>query len=137
MTQQQRQRLKWVFIAVLVIGGGGIFIFSALKQSMMYFMTPTEIIAKRPTSKVRLGGVVEKGSIKRTAQTVTVNFQVTDFNKTVPVEFTGIAPDLFKESQGVVADGVWENGLFKADKILAKHDENYMPIELSNKIIRQ
>ncbi|MBW8309513.1 MAG: cytochrome c maturation protein CcmE [Candidatus Paracaedibacteraceae bacterium] len=134
MTSQQTQRLKWAALVTLIVMGGAIFIFSALQQSLMYFMTPTEIVEKNPTSVLRLGGVVEQGSIKKEPTTMTVTFRVTDFNSTVLVNFIGITPDLFKEGQGVVADGRWDGRIFIAEKLLAKHDENYMPIQLSDRL---
>ncbi|AIK97143.1 cytochrome c maturation protein CcmE [Candidatus Odyssella acanthamoebae] len=134
MTSQQKQRLKWAAVVTLILVGSAIFIFSALQQSLMYFMTPTEILEKDPTAVVRLGGMVEQGSIKKESATMTVNFRVTDFKSTVSATFTGITPDLFKEGQGVVADGRWNGHIFTAEKLLAKHDENYMPIELSDRL---
>ncbi len=134
MTLHQVQRLKWAALITLILMGGAIFIFSALQQSLMYFMTPTEILGKNPTTAIRLGGMVEQGSLKKEPTTMTVTFQVTDFNSTIPVTFTGITPDLFKEGQGVVADGRWDGHLFLAEKLLAKHDENYMPIQLSDRL---
>jgi cytochrome c-type biogenesis protein CcmE len=134
MTLQQRQRLKWAAVVTLILVGSAVFIFSALQQSLMYFMTPTEILEKNPTAAIRLGGMVEEGSIQKESTTMTVNFRVTDFTSTVPATFTGITPDLFKEGQGVVADGRWNGHIFIAEKLLAKHDENYMPIEIPNRL---
>lgn len=134
MTLQQKQRLKWALIVAVISIGGVIFIFSALQQSMMYFMTPTEILEKQPTTRIRLGGMVETGSLVKKPTTMTINFRVTDFNQAIEARFTGLTPDLFKEGQGVVADGHWDGKVFKADKLLAKHDENYMPINLSDRI---
>jgi cytochrome c-type biogenesis protein CcmE len=136
MTSQQKQRLKWAMIVAVILVGGTIFIFSALQQSMMYFMTPTEILEKQPATMVRLGGMVEAGSLTKDPATMTVNFRVTDFNRTIDACFTGLTPDLFKEGQGVVADGYWNGKIFKAGKLLAKHDENYMPINLSDRIAK-
>jgi cytochrome c-type biogenesis protein CcmE len=130
MTRHQKQRLHWIGLVSLIGVGVGMFVFSALQQSMMYFMTPTELLENRsiiPTTRIRLGGVVERGSLNKESSTLTIQFRVTDFNQTVPVTFTGITPDLFKEGGGVVAEGHWMDGLFKAETVLAKHDENYRP----------
>ncbi len=127
MTQNQKKRLIWLSLAATAIIGGALFIFSALNQSMMYFVNPTELLAKPTGMALRLGGMVEKGSIQRTTQDMVINFTVTDFTTTIPVVYQGITPDLFQEGQGVVADGIWDGTIFKAIKILAKHDENYMP----------
>lgn len=127
MTKQQKNRLVWLGLVALAILGGSVFIFSALSQSMMYFVNPTELLEKPYETSLRLGGMVEKGSILRRTQNMQINFNVTDFTTTVPVVYHGITPDLFQEGQGVVADGTWDGTVFVATKILAKHDENYMP----------
>jgi cytochrome c-type biogenesis protein CcmE len=127
MTPHQKNRLVWFSLTALAILGGVIFIFSALNQSMMYFVNPTELLTKSTNTPLRLGGMVEKGSIQRTTQDMKINFNVTDFTTTIPVVYHGITPDLFQEGQGVVADGTWDGSVFIATKILAKHDENYMP----------
>lgn len=127
MTPQQKNRFVWLSLTALAILGGVIFIFSALNQSMMYFVNPTELLTKSTNTPLRLGGMVEKGSIQRTTQDMKINFNVTDFTTTIPVVYHGITPDLFQEGQGVVADGTWDGSVFIATKILAKHDENYMP----------
>ncbi len=127
MTPHQKNRFIWFSLTALALLGGAIFIFSALNQSMMYFVNPTELLAKSTNTPLRLGGMVEKGSIKRTTQDMKINFNVTDFTTTIPVVYHGITPDLFQEGQGVVADGTWDGSVFIATKILAKHDENYMP----------
>lgn len=127
MTPNQKSRLTWLSLVCIAIIGAAIFILSALNQSMMYFVNPTELLTKPLNSPLRLGGMVEKGSIRRTTQDMKINFNVTDFTTTIPVVYHGITPDLFKEGQGVVADGTWNGTVFIATKILAKHDENYMP----------
>lgn len=134
MTKHQHQRLKWLILIAIILIGGVIFIFSALQQSMMYFMTPTEIVSTNPQKMVRLGGMVAIGSIGKDPKTMNVKFKVTDFNQTINVSYTGITPDLFKENQGVVADGKWDGTIFRAEKLLAKHDENYMPIQVTNRL---
>jgi cytochrome c-type biogenesis protein CcmE len=104
-------------------------VLNAFQSNLVFFYTPTQIAAKEAPSgrTFRLGGLVVEGSVKRDG--VKVNFEVTDTAKTVPVQFSGILPDLFKEGKGVVAQGQLENGVFQAKEVLAKHDENYMPPE--------
>jgi len=106
-----------------------------LKDRAAYFYTPTEVAAGKAATgqAIRLGGMVEKGSIQRLPDGVTVRFRVEDGSASVPVEFRGILPDLFKEQSGAVAEGrLRSDGTFVADNILAKHDERYMPPELGN-----
>ena len=119
----------------VMIGGGVatlavalILVMFALKDSIVFFHTPSDIIEEgvHAGQRIRLGGLVEKGSVIRDG--TTVKFKVTDTIKDMPVTFTGVLPDLFREGQGVVAEGVLDGqGGFKADSVLAKHDENYMP----------
>ena len=118
--------------AVLVVGAGVAMALQAFSGNLVFFFSPTQVAAKEaPVGKTfRLGGVVEKGSVEREADGVTVTFRITDTAETVPVQYTGILPDLFSEGQGVVAQGkLDEKGLFVASEVLAKHDENYMPPE--------
>jgi cytochrome c-type biogenesis protein CcmE len=111
----------------------------AMKDSVVFFYTPAEIEAKsvKPGTRLRLGGLVKKGSVQRSAGKA-VSFIVTDTKRELPVTYTGLLPDLFKEGQGVVAEGVLETAvLFKADSVLAKHDENYMPRDLADSLKKQ
>ena len=128
---------------ILVAGGAGALaiaawlVLSAFQSNLVFFFTPTQIAAKEaPVSRVfRVGGLVEPGSLRR--EGTTVRFVVTDTAKTVPVVFTGILPDLFKEGKGVVAQGRLDaDGAFHADQVLAKHDENYMPPEAAAAVAR-
>lgn len=133
MTPAQKKRITSLSLQASFLIGLGIFIFSALKENVTYFVTSTELRAKHlttPQKFYRLGGVVQKGSLIKESQTMRIHFIVTDFTTTVPVTFQGIAPDLFKEGQGVITEGSWDNTLFTATKILAKHDENYAPPQL-------
>ncbi len=110
----------------------------ALKEQIVFFKTPTDIVTEglAPNERVRIGGLVKDGSVIRNGQTI--NFIVTDTSHDLSVTFTGIVPDLFREGQGVVAEGtVNAAGLFKADTVLAKHDENYIPKEVSESLKRQ
>ena len=110
-------------------------ILNALKGNMTYFFSPTEVVAgKTPANKtIRLGGLVVNNSLKREDDGLTVHFLVTDNAKTVAVVYTGILPDLFREGQGVIAQGkMSSDGVFLAEEVLAKHDETYMPPEVAN-----
>lgn len=135
MTRKQKR--------LAVIGGGlsvlaaaaGLVLF-ALRQEIVFFRTPSDLIEQPVAAgtRLRLGGLVEKGSVVR-GQGTDITFAVTDTIKTVKVSYTGILPDLFREEQGVVAEGAMAaDGLFVADTILAKHDENYMPKEVADSL---
>lgn len=127
------QRL-WILVASLacIVVAVGLMLL-AFQENITFFYAPSDLTIKQVPlqQRIRLGGMVEKGSIVR--QGTTIKFAVTDFKTSVPVEFEGIAPDLFREGQGVVAEGYLTSpGYFKASTLLAKHDENYMPPELAN-----
>jgi len=125
----RRKRMTIALGVVAVVGAATALVLNAFQSNLVFFYTPTQIDAKEvPSGRTfRLGGLVVAGSVKRDG--VKVAFEVTDTAKTVPVQFSGILPDLFKEGKGVVAQGQLENGLFQAKEVLAKHDENYMPPE--------
>jgi cytochrome c-type biogenesis protein CcmE len=131
----KHQRLTLLALAVVAVLGAVLLGMSALRDKAAYFYAPADVARKGvPLDRaVRIGGMVRDGSIKRAADGVTIDFVVGDETPaTIPVRFTGIAPDLFKENSGVVAEGRFQpGGLFVADEILAKHDENYMPPELA------
>ena len=129
----KHQRLTLVLLAVVALIGAGVLAAYALQDQASYFYTPSDIAAKKPEAGVaiRLGGMVEQGSIRRSADGVTVHFIVQDAAAQQPVTYTGITPDLFVEGSGVVADGRLDGtGVFVAETLLAKHDENYIPREL-------
>jgi cytochrome c-type biogenesis protein CcmE len=131
MLQVRRNRL-WKFLTILILSAGGIsLILFALNSKLDLFYTPSEMLEAeiQPGYRIKLGGMVKIGSIEK--QGTAVNFLVTDFKKEVPVTFDGITPDLFKEDGGVVMLGYFLDGIFQAEEIFAKHDENYMPPELS------
>jgi cytochrome c-type biogenesis protein CcmE len=124
----------------LAIVGGGLaalglvaaLVLNAFEDNLLFFFSPTQVYAKEaPLDRpFRIGGLVEAGSVKREADGVTVAFKVTDTAKVVPVTYKGILPDLFQEGKGVVARGrLGPDGIFRADQVLARHDENYMPPE--------
>lgn len=130
----KNQRLTLALLAVVAIIVAAVLALSALKDQAAYFYTPSDVAKDHvaPGTAVRLGGMVEKGSLKRLADGVTITFVVTDNAASVPVRFSGIVPALFREGSGVVADGKFDaNGQFQAAQILAKHDERYMPPEVA------
>jgi cytochrome c-type biogenesis protein CcmE len=133
--KRKHQRLTLLLLAVVSVIGAVVLAMSALKDQAAYFYAPADVARKGiPLDQaVRIGGMVQGGSIKRAADGVTIDFVVGDETAaTIPVRFTGIAPDLFQENSGVVAEGRFQpSGLFVAEEILAKHDENYMPPELA------
>jgi cytochrome c-type biogenesis protein CcmE len=131
----KHQRLVLVAIALVALVGAGLLATWALRNQASYFYGPADIVAKPPEADraVRLGGMVERGSMKNAADGVTVEFIVTDGKARVPVRFAGIRPALFVEGSGVVAEGhLGSNGTFVADNLLAKHDEKYVPREMQN-----
>ncbi len=131
MTRKQR-RLYFVFLGMLALGGATALILSAMGDTLVYFYTPADLQAKHvgPDRRLRIGGLVETGSI--THQGDMVHFVVTDLTATLPVVYRGVLPDLFREGQGVVTEGKLDRqGLFHASEVLAKHDENYMPKEVT------
>lgn len=133
----KHQRLTLGLVAVAAIAGASGLALSALKDQAAFFYAPGDVARQGlPLGRaVRLGGMVEGGSIKKQADGVTINFLVTDGKATVPVTFSGITPDLFKERSGVVAEGEFKpDGSFVASNLLAKHDERYMPPEMAGKM---
>ena len=130
----KHQRLILVVLAVTALVGAVLLAMWGLQDRAAYFVTPSDIAAGkvRPDKAMRLGGMVVQGSLKRDADGLTVRFTVSDTRAETPVVFRGITPDLFKEGNGVVAEGrLAPNGLFIADNILAKHDERYMPPQMA------
>jgi cytochrome c-type biogenesis protein CcmE len=130
----RRQRMLWVALLVVGVGIAVLFTRNALKENLLYFYTPSDIVAgKAPADRpFRIGGMVSKGSFNRPVGSLEASFVVTDMAKTVKVRYTGVLPDLFREGQGVIARGrMVDNGTFVAEEVLAKHDENYMPPEVA------
>ena len=128
----KRRRLTFVLIGLGLLGAAAALALSAFEDSIVFFYSPSEVREKAIAEerRIRLGGLVEEGSVER-AEGGLVRFRITDLAEVVPVVYTGILPDLFREGQGVVAEGSLENGVFRADEVLAKHDENYMPPEVA------
>src|SRR5260370_5364707 len=129
---RRRRRLVLIGSALGVLAVAVALVLSALKDSIVFFNSPTDVVEKHvaPGTRIRLGGLVKPGSVVR-GDNLAVRFEVLDGENWVPVCYQGILPDLFREGQGVVAEGVVEPGAFKADSVLAKHDENYMPKEVA------
>lgn len=133
MTRKKR-RLVLIGSAGTVLAAAAALILVALSEQIVFFRTPSDIVSEavNPGDRIRLGGLVADGSVERGTGT-TVRFAVTDTEHTVDVVFTGVLPDLFREGQGVVAEGILgDDGSFVADTVLAKHDENYMPREVAD-----
>jgi len=130
--KRKHKRLTFVIIALALLGGAAALVLNAFQDNIVFFRTPTDIAEHKidPAKRFRLGGLVEKGSVDKSGGE-TVEFKVTDLTNEVTVRYTGILPDLFREGQGVVAEGKIQNGTFVADEVLAKHDEKYMPPEVA------
>ncbi|MBG51087.1 MAG: cytochrome c maturation protein CcmE [Alphaproteobacteria bacterium] len=137
MTRKQRRAtLIGASLAILAVAVG--LVLFALEDSIVFFYSPSEVSERglETGTRMRLGGLVVEGSIVR-GQGTEIRFDVTDFAATIPVTYVGILPDLFREGQGVVAEGVLlPEGVFSADTVLAKHDENYMPSEVADALKR-
>lgn len=132
MTRKQR-RLYFVLLGMLALGGATALVLTAFNDTLVYFYTPADIQAKHvgPDRRLRIGGLVEQGTVVKQGETV--RFNVTDLTASLPVTYTGVLPDLFREGQGVVAEGKLDGqGTFHASEVLAKHDEKYMPKEVSD-----
>ena len=128
------RRKRMIAVGVLLTGMAitAVLLISAFRQNLLYFYTPTQIANGEAAidKGIRIGGLVKDGSLQRTEGTLEISFLVTDKVNEIPVKYSGILPDLFREGQGIVARGKMdENGVFVAEEILAKHDENYMPPE--------
>ncbi len=130
----KNQRLVLVIAAIAAVLIAVLLAMWGLRERASYFYTPADVVSGKAEQgrSVRLGGMVERGSIERLPDGVTIRFMLTDGQARTPVVFRGIAPDLFREGSGAVAEGRLENGTFMADTILAKHDERYMPPELGD-----
>ncbi len=130
-----------LYISLMVVGvvtavGLGL---NAFQKNLMFFFSPSEVIAGESPKdyKFRLGGMVEEGSVKHEENSVKVSFVLTDYKKSVIVNYTGILPDLFREGQGIIAHGkLNKQGVFIAEEVLAKHDENYMPPEVAESLAK-
>lgn len=131
--RRKKQRMYFVGLGLLALGAASALVLTAISDSLLYFYSPSDLQEKPVAEgqRFRLGGLVEDASVEKAGETT--RFVVTDMVHTVPVTYTGILPDLFREGQGVVTEGrLSETGLFIADNVLAKHDENYMPPEVAD-----
>ena len=129
----KRRRLLFVVFGLTTLGAAAALVLLAFEDSLVFFYSPSDVVERQvePGRRIRLGGLVEEGSVSRTGETV--NFVVTDLAETIPVSFTGVLPDLFREGQGVVTEGTLNpDGSFQAADVLAKHDETYLPKEVAD-----
>jgi cytochrome c-type biogenesis protein CcmE len=133
-------RRKRLLAVVAIVGGvaaATALAMLAFQDNLLYFYNPTQVVAgEAPSGRTfRIGGLVTQGSLQKTEGTLKIRFMVTDFKETIPVNYEGLLPDLFREGQGVIAHGrMADNGEFVADEVLAKHDENYMPPEVADSL---
>jgi cytochrome c-type biogenesis protein CcmE len=136
---RRRRRLALIGLALGVLALATALVLVALKDTIVFFRSPSEVLAgpHRPDQRLRVGGLVRDGSVQRGSEAA-VRFEVTDGTVAIPVRYPGPLPDLFREGQGVVAEGVLgADGVFRADTVLAKHDERYMPREVADALKRQ
>jgi cytochrome c-type biogenesis protein CcmE len=136
MTPRQK-RMATVAAILVGVGIATAFALQSFEKNMLYYYSPTQILAgEAPDSRtIRVGGLVENGSVQRAPGSLEVRFTLTDFANTVGVSYTGVLPDLFREGQGIIARGkLSDQGLFVAEEVLAKHDENYMPPEVKDSL---
>lgn len=131
--KRKHKRLTFVVIAMALVGLATGLVLFALGDGVSLFHSPTDIVEKKPKpeQRLRLGGLVEEESVKREEGSAVVHFVVTDMENTVAVTYEGLLPDLFREGQGIVAEGRYVDGVFVASEVLAKHDETYMPPEVA------
>jgi cytochrome c-type biogenesis protein CcmE len=140
MKPARKQRLILITLMVLGASIATAFALKSFNDNLMYFFSTTDVVdGKAPKGTLfRLGGMVIKGSVERPGEGMKVRFKLSDFSKEVTVEYTGILPDLFREGQGIVAHGkLSKQGVFIAEEVLAKHDENYMPPEVKSSLKKQ
>jgi len=134
MTPARKKRLVLIGLMVAGVAIGLTFALKALDENIMFFFSPTEVVeGKAPKDRLfRMGGMVVNGSVSRPGDGLTAQFDLTDNGEVVTVQYTGILPDLFREGQGIIANGkISDDGIFVAQEVLAKHDENYMPPEVA------
>ena len=139
MRLRKQQRLALVIVSLALLGGATALVLLALSDSIAFFVTPSDIATARVAvdKRFRLGGLVVPGSVERTGEDGTVSFELTDQAHEVRVRYQGLLPDLFREGQGIVAQGrLAPDGVFVADEVLAKHDEKYMPPEVAEALKR-
>jgi len=132
--KRKTRRLYVVLVGLCILGALSALVLAALEDDIVFFFSPTEVLEKgeiRTDQRLRIGGLVENGSVHKGEDGVTNIFIVTDMANTIEVHYKGILPDLFREGQGIVTEGYYINKILVADEVLAKHDENYMPPEVA------
>ena len=129
---KRQKRLLWVLVFVLGLIACTVLVVNALRNNMVFFHTPSEVRAHKvaPHQYVRVGGLVRPGSLVKHKDSVQIDFELVDDGDAIPVSYEGLLPDLFGEGQGAVLEGEWNGELFIAQRVFAKHDENYMPPEV-------
>ena len=132
--KRKQRRLLFVGLGMAALGLAAALILLAFDDNLVFFFSPTEVQAREfsPEQRLRVGGLVEEGSVVRESDGLTIRFNITDLSEIVAVSYNGVLPDLFDEGQGVVAEGHIRSGIFQAVEILANHDENYMPREVAD-----
>ena len=132
----KRRRLTMVGLGLLMLAAATTLALNAFEDTLVFFYSPTDLIDKKtnPKKQIRVGGLVEEKSLLKSDDGLTVSFTITDLDNSLQVTFKGALPDLFREGQGVVAEGYLIDGLFQAKHVLAKHDENYMPKEVADSL---
>ena len=133
------RRAMALAVGLLTVGAASALVLNAFRSNLVFFYSPTQVQAKEaPRDRAfRIGGLVEEGSVQRDGKGLTIQFQVTDTARAIAVTYTGLLPDLFQEGKGVVAQGrLGADGIFRADQVLAKHDENYMAPEAADALAR-
>lgn len=133
--KRKHKRLAIVLAGLLVLGGAAALVLLAFQETIVFFYSPSDLAADPPPPErlVRVGGLVEEGSVEKNADGLTVSFRITDLQESVATTYSGLLPDLFREGQGVVTHGrLRADGLFEAQEVLAKHDETYMPPEVAD-----
>jgi cytochrome c-type biogenesis protein CcmE len=131
----KHRRLFAISAGMVGLGAAAALVLTALEDNIVFFYSPTDVVEKAPQAgrRLRIGGLVKQASVRRLADGVTVAFVVTDLSNELKVTFRGVLPDLFREGQGIVAEGTFDPaGVFMASEVLAKHDENYMPAEVTD-----
>lgn len=137
MTPKRKQKIILISVISIAIGIATALILNAFRQNIVFFFSPSQVVAGESPieTNFRLGGLVEENSVKRLKDGLTVTFRVTDNAESIPVVYSGLLPDLFREGQGIVALGKMDQkGIFHAEEVLAKHDENYMPPEVADSL---
>lgn len=131
----KHRRLAFVGLGLAILAFAAALVLNAIEDSLVFFHSPSDVVEQKVAAdrRLRLGGLVETGSVER-GTSADVRFRVTDLAHTVPVVYRGMLPDLFREGQGVVVEGRLRGGVFEADQVLAKHDENYMPPEVAEQL---